>query len=81
MSEPGVTRKTLETIGRIAPADARRRMEDGSAVLVDTRDPRFYQEAHAAGAISVPFEEIRRSPDHPALRSVPRGRTIVLYCA
>jgi rhodanese-related sulfurtransferase len=51
------------------------------AVLVDTRDPQFYRDAHAAGAISVPFEEIRRSPDHPALRSVPEGQTIVLYCA
>jgi rhodanese-related sulfurtransferase len=81
LSEPAVTRKTLETIRRIAPADARRLVEDGEAVLVDTRDPQFYRDAHAAGAISVPFEVIRRSPDHPALRSVPEGQTIVLYCA
>jgi phage shock protein E len=81
MSEPRVTRKALETIQRIAPADARRLVEEGDAVLVDTRDGRFYEEAHAAGAISVPFGEIRRSTDHPALRSVPEGQTIVLYCA
>ena len=81
MSEPGAPRKTLETIQRISPADARRLMEDGDAVLVDTRDRQFYRDAHAAGAISVPFSEIRRSPDHPALRSVPEGQMIVLYCA
>ena len=81
MNEPVVTRKTLESIRRIAPADAHRLIEDGEAVLVDTRHPRFYQDAHAAGAISVPFEEIRRSPDHPALRSMPESQTIVLYCA
>jgi rhodanese-related sulfurtransferase len=81
LNEPAVTRKTLETIRRIAPADAHRLVEDGEAVLVDTRHPRFYRDAHAAGAISVPFEEIRRSPDHPALRSMPKGQTIVLYCA
>lgn len=81
MSESGVTRKNLETIRRIAPANARRLVEDGDAVLVDTRDRQFYKEAHAAGAISVPFGEIRRSADHSALRSVPEGQTIVLYCA
>lgn len=81
MNEPAVTRKTLETIRRTTPADAHRLVEDGEAVLVDTRHPRFYREAHAAGAISVPFEEIRRSPDHPALRSMPEGQTIILYCA
>lgn len=81
MDEPRVTRKTLEMIRRIAPVDGRRLVEDGEAVLVDTRDRRFYEEAHAAGAISVPFAEIRRTPDHPALRSVPEGQTIVLYCA
>ena len=80
MSEPG-TRKILETIRRIAPADAHRLVQDGAAVLVDTRDAKFYRDTHAAGAISAPFGEIRRSPDHPALRSVPEGQTIVLYCA
>jgi rhodanese-related sulfurtransferase len=81
MSEPRITRKTLESIRRVAPADASRLVEDGDAVLVDTRDRQFYEEAHAAGAISVPFGEIRRSANHPALRSVPNGQTIVLYCA
>jgi rhodanese-related sulfurtransferase len=81
MSDPRVTRKALGSIRRIAPTEARRLVEDGAAVLVDTRDGEFYEEAHAAGAISVPFREIRRSQDHPALRSVPEGQTIVLYCA
>ena len=81
MNESAVNRKSLETIPRVAPADAHRLVEDGEAVLVDTRHPRFYRDAHAAGAISVPFEEIRRSPDQPALRSMPEGQTIVLYCA
>lgn len=80
-SEPRVNRKALEAIRRIEPADARRLVEDGEAVLVDTRDRRFYGDTHAAGAISVPFSEIRRSPDHSALRSVPEDTTIVLYCA
>ena len=81
MSDVRVDRGALETIPRIEPANARRLVEDGDAVLVDTRDPRFYAEAHATGAISVPFPELRRSPDHPAIRSLPEHQTIVLYCA
>ncbi len=81
MTEPRDARKELETIRRIAPADARSLVEAGDAVLVDTRSRQFYQEAHANGAISVPFEEIRRSADHPALGSIPDVQTIVLYCA
>lgn len=81
MSEPRVNRKELGTIRRIEVADAHRLVETGDAVLVDTRAGQFYEEAHATGAISVPFGEIRRSADHPALRSVPQGQTIVLYCA
>jgi len=81
MSEQGITRTELGTIRRIEVGDARRLVEIGDAVLVDTRAGQFYEEAHATGAISVPFEEIRRSADHPALRSVPEGHTIVLYCA
>jgi len=81
MSEPRVTRKALETIRRISAADARRLVEAGDAVLVDTRSRQFYEEAHATGAISIPFGEIRRSADHPALGWVREGQTIVLYCA
>ncbi|HEX5936805.1 MAG TPA: rhodanese-like domain-containing protein [Actinomycetota bacterium] len=72
----------MRTCGRpaVSAADARRLVEARDAVLVDTRACQFYEEAHAAGAISTPFGEIRRSADHPALRSVPEGQTIVLYC-
>ena len=79
-SEPRLTRKELRTIRRISAADAHHLVEAGDAVLADTRSRQFYQEAHAAGAISIPFGEIRRSADHPALGSVPKGKTIVLYC-
>jgi rhodanese-related sulfurtransferase len=81
MNEQRETRGDLEMIRRIDPADARRLVDEGRAVLVDTRDRRFYDEAHATGALSVPFAEIRRSPDHPALRTIPASRIIVLYCA
>lgn len=80
MSERRVTRKDLESVPKIRPAEARRLVEEGRAVLVDTRDRRYYEETHATGAISVPFAEIRRSPDQPSLRSVPDGLRIILYC-
>jgi len=60
VSERRVSRKDLEGIPRISPAEAREMVEAGRAVLVDTRDPRYYTDAHALGSISVPFAEVRR---------------------
>jgi rhodanese-related sulfurtransferase len=80
MSERRSTRAELTSIARVSPAEARDLIDGGRAVLVDTRDRRYYQEAHALGAVSVPFAEIRRSGDHPALRAVPHGHRIILYC-
>jgi rhodanese-related sulfurtransferase len=78
VSEP--RRQDLETIRRVSPAEARTLVKSGDAVLVDTRDRRFYDEAHATGALSVPFADIRRSPDEAMLGVDPDDRILVLYC-
>lgn len=80
MSEPRVARRELESIRRLSAEEARDLVERRRAVLVDTRDPSYYAEAHAVGAISVPFAEIRRSPLHPRLQSVPEDQQLILYC-
>lgn len=51
-------------------------LADGSALLVDVREPDEFAAGHIAGAISLPLS--RFSPDqvpHPA------GKTVVLQCA
>jgi rhodanese-related sulfurtransferase len=80
MTERRSTRADLTSIARVTAAEARDLVDSGRAVLVDTRDQRYYQEAHAVGALSVPFAEIRRSQDHPTLQAVPQGQRIILYC-
>lgn len=80
MNEPRMQRRELEPIRRLSADAARDLVERGRAVLVDTRDRRYYEEAHAVGAISIPFAEIRRSPLHPRLQSVPEDQQLVLYC-
>jgi rhodanese-related sulfurtransferase len=80
MSERRSNRADLASIARSTPAEARDLVDGGRAVLVDTRPRDYYEEAHAVGAVSVPFAEIRRSADHPTLRAVPREQRIILYC-
>ena len=64
-------------IEEIDPADAREELAAGDAVLVDTREPNEWDEAHLEGATLVPpatvadrIEEV--APD--------RSQRVVLYC-
>jgi rhodanese-related sulfurtransferase len=60
---------------RISPEELRRRMERGSAVLLDVRPPAEYAAAHLPGAISIPLEELERRSNE-----LPADRMIVAYC-
>ncbi|MGH7529229.1 MAG: rhodanese-like domain-containing protein [Gemmatimonadales bacterium] len=53
----------------------------GQAVLVDTRDPRLYDNLHAAGAVSLPVSRIGGSDGGPAVAALPGDRLLILYCA
>jgi rhodanese-related sulfurtransferase len=70
----------LASIRRITPEEAWSLTSEGKAVLVDTRPGSYYGEAHAGGAISMPFEDIRRDP-RAAIDALPSDQLIVLYCA
>jgi len=53
----------------------------GRGVLVDTRDGRLFDNAHAAGALSLPLATIEAAQGHAATASLPPDRVIILYCA
>ena len=55
-------------------------MDQGEGVLVDTRDRRLFDNAHVAGAASVPLAEILAAPLE-AVRGLSSARTLILYCA
>ena len=53
----------------------------GRDVLVDTRDRRLFDNAHAAGAVSLPLASIEAAHGRPPADSLPGDRTLILYCA
>jgi rhodanese-related sulfurtransferase len=80
MSTKDPSRRDLGSIARISAAEANRLIREGKAVLVDTRDRRYYEEAHAQGAISVPIDDFRGGPPPASLEGVASDQTIILYC-
>ena len=80
MTYSDATRAELGAIRRVSVADARALVDQGEGVLVDTRDRRLFDNAHAAGAASVPLAEIVAAPLE-AVRGLPAARTLILYCA
>lgn len=69
------------TFGRLSVAEARALVDSGGGVLVDTRSRHLYDNAHAAGALSLPVSEIEAAEGRVRVDSVPPDRLLILYCA
>jgi len=80
-NEPGAPADERPGIARIAVGEARALVAAGRGVLVDTRDRRLYDNAHAAGAIPLPLSEIEAAHGRIRADSVPPDRLLILYCA
>src|SRR5436190_590110 len=52
-----------------------KRVRKGLATVLDVRPPTEYRFGHIAGAISIPFEELKNR-----LAELPRDQDIVAYC-
>ena len=72
---------TTDTGSRVTPDEARALVAAGRGVLVDARDRRLYDNAHATGAISLPLSEIAAASGHITPGSVPPDQLLILYCA
>ena len=53
----------------------------GRGVLVDTRDGRLFDNAHAAGALSLPLATLEAAQGRAPVDVLPPDRTLILYCA
>ncbi len=63
-------------VQRISVQDAKALLDAGEAVLYDTRSAAAYRMEHAAGAISLPEQEVTARIDE-----LPEdGPTLILYC-
>jgi 3-mercaptopyruvate sulfurtransferase SseA len=62
-------------VPRISLDETHEKLAQGQAILVDVRSKESFNKAHAAGAISVPEEEIAAR-----LNELPQDKELILYC-
>jgi hypothetical protein len=62
-------------VPRIAVQEARDKLGQGQAVLIDVRSKASYDQEHARGALSMPETEIDAH-----LNELPRDKELILYC-
>lgn len=59
----------------LEPAEVRQKLEDGTAYLVDVREPHEYAQAHIAGATLMPLSQF-----DPSAIAPPENRTLIFHC-
>lgn len=64
------------TLPVINPAEARRRLKDGTAVLIDIREPTERAREAIPGTLSCPLSTQNES----ALADLPRGKLLIFHC-
>lgn len=71
------------SVRRIGLAEAKALADAGEAILVDVRTPSSYEEAHIAGALSLPLDEVTDRLDELVERAGDLGgeALIIFYCA
>lgn len=63
-------------VARIALEEARRRVDAGEAVLLDTRSAAEFERLRAAGALHYPLEEASQR-----VGQLPEDRLLIFYCS
>jgi len=66
---------TAKDVQRITLADAKSLLDNGTAVLYDARSVRAYRSKHAAGAISLPEDEVASRASE-----LPTDKSPIFYC-
>lgn len=62
--------------GEVSPADFKKALQDGSALIVDARTGEEFAAGHLAGALNIPAEEMAKR--HAEL---PREKPLLIYCS
>ena len=71
----GTTEVHADGVRRVTPAELQAMLEDGRAVLYDTRSKVAYDAEHIKGALSMPYDEVGNRAGELA-----KGKTLVFYC-
>ena len=62
-------------VPRVGVEESQTKQEQDRAILVDVRSKESFEKSHAAGAISIPEEEMGAR-----MNELPRDKEIILYC-
>jgi len=65
-------------VPRISAADAKKEIDAGNAVLVDSRGETAWEQEHLPGAVVIPFGG---ADDDKKFDSLPKGKKIIVYCS
>lgn len=68
--------QTEAEVPRISPADAKKELDAGTAVIIDSRAADAYKMEHIAGAISLPIGSPPEKFD-----SLPKDKKLIIYCS
>ena len=71
---PETALTTAQGVQRITPAEAKALLDNGSAVLYDTRSAKSFRSKHAAGAVSFPEAEITAR-----FNELPAEKVLIFY--
>lgn len=61
-------------VPRVSAAEAYDQQQAGSGIIIDVRDTPFYDESHAAGAMSLPEDELLAQ-----ITGLPTDKTLIFY--
>lgn len=64
-----------QQVSFLEPAEVQAKLADGTAYLIDVREPNEYAEAHIAGATLMPLSQF-----DPAAVAPPPGKTLIFHC-
>ena len=71
----GTTEVHADGVRRVTVAELQAMIQDGSAVVYDTRPKMAYDAEHIKGSLSMPHEEVANRAGE-----LPKDKTLVFYC-
>jgi hypothetical protein len=73
-SNPNPSSLPYPNVPRVSPAEAHNQQQSGTGVIIDVREAQYYQESRAAGALSVPEEELLAR-----IEDLPKDKSLIFY--
>ncbi len=73
--QPSLNMQTEEDVQRISVEQAKSLLDDGEAVLIDSRSFESYSAGRASGALSLPLSEMEGRHDE-----LPTDKALIFYC-